>query len=38
VALGLEALDERPQHDHVGGVREVDPDPHRARYLACRVP
>jgi hypothetical protein len=29
VTRRLEALDERPQHDHVGRVGEVHPDPHR---------
>ena len=28
VARRLEPLDERAQHDHVGRVGEVDPDPH----------
>ena len=28
VAGGLEPLDERPQHDHVRRIGEVDPDPH----------
>ncbi len=32
----LEPLDERAQHDHVGRVGEVHPDPHRRPRLACR--
>ena len=31
----LQQLDERAQDEHVGGVGEVDPDPHRSRIVAA---
>ncbi len=31
VAVAAQLLDHRPQHEHVGRIRQVDPDAHRPR-------
>jgi hypothetical protein len=36
VTVSLQQLHQRAQDEHVRGVGEVDPDPHRARTLKHR--
>ena len=37
VAVALHQLDERAEDEHVSGVGEVDPDPHRGTMLLARL-